>query len=414
MAVEVECWGNIDGVWGKIGDALYQNRDAASSTALPTFTFDISGILKNVLSKNFHKDILNKDADDPIELDNHSSNPYYTGMTSIRTVARSWYEVDGILEKVDLGADTVLNPASGVYINPTDIAISDNAPSISYYDNLPISTDYSMSWLFDGSTTTSSISKKSFMTNCPPLLRRKVSMNHPLILGVMMESLDLGNAKIVLTYDEGSGIATSDIDTYGLMGTGIRPVIWNLTPKESNSSGLFSGGSDYTQLIPEFDIHLEIIVGSHQTPPLRFELLSNDVTKCSNIKQNTSTLYWINDYGCLDFFHFNGGDTLDSETERTTYIKGRKDWTDNYSSRLGIAEGKTIFKRTCHSEALNKEAISWLTEILRSTQVYRYDLPRRQLLPVTVIEGVANPLSFDRQQGQMVVTIVDDILIQKD
>ena len=416
-AVEITVWGNSNGDWLPLGASLYKNKDFDSTATAPTFTFDISGILKANVTKNFHKDVLDQQYDDPISMRNEGSNPNYQGMIACRVKAKCYYEVDGIIEPASDTATEIDYPSvSGKYILASDLWISDNIPSVSSIRNLPNSII--QSWLWDGNTT-SSITNKGAATNCPFGLRRKIPIGYPLIMGMIFNDPNLSSGGFAvwrLNYTHSTGTASASLDGVPDIGTDTNCWIWNYKPDAIvGGTTLFANVSHtWPQMRSNFSLHLQSDTNS-RTKEYLFELIGYSSTN-SHItprKPNTEMIYWINDLGFLDFYYFNGGFEIETESERINYIRGNHDFTNTDKLRFGVASGKTIVKKTCYTEAVNHDTIMWLSEILRSTDVFVYDVQGRMLRSVEVIDGMANPLGFGGGNAQFSVTYIDNTIVQK-
>ncbi len=417
-AVEITVWGNTNGDWLPLGASLYKNKDFSSSQAAPTFTFDISGILKANVTKNFHKDILNQAYNSPISMRNEGSNPNYSGMIACRVKAKCYYEVGGVIESASDTAAIVEYPsASGVYILASDLWISDNTPSYSTIKNLPNSI--TQSWLWDGNTTTT-ISSKSAATNCPFGLRRKIPLGYPLIMGVIFNDADLSGGTVAwrLNYTHSTGTNIANLDGVTGIDNNTKSWIWNYKAESLVGTGITSLFANVSHTWPQmrsnFGLYLRSNTGSRTKEHL-FELIGSSSTNSyiTPIKPNTEMIYWINDLGFLDFYYFNGGFEIETESEKVNYVRGNKDFTDMSKLRFGVASGKTIVKKTCYTEAVNHDAIMWLSEILRSTDVFVYDSAARQLRSIEVVDGMANPLGFGGGNAQFSVTYIDNTIVQK-
>tara|TARA_R100001443_G_scaffold117401_1_gene142099 strand:+ start:4023 stop:5408 length:1386 start_codon:yes stop_codon:yes gene_type:complete len=418
-AVEITVWGNSNGDWLPLGASLYKNKDYDSTPAAPTFTFDISGILKANVTKNFHHDILEAAMASPISMKNEGSNPNYSGMIACRVKAKCYYEVSGVIESSTENATPVEYPASPKYIYAADINISDNIPSYNFpIYNLP--EENKSGWLWN-SDTAPSINNKTAATNCPVNLRRKIPLGYPLIMGLIWNEVDLpADLQWMLQYEHSGGV--SGVFTTGpIQGitNSANARIWNFKADAIvGGTSLFENVTHtWAQMRSEFSLYL-IENFSTRAQQYDFELIgySASNSNITPIKQNTEMIYWINDLGFLDFYYFNGGFEIEIESERVNYVRGNKDFSVLDKQRFGVASGKTITKKTCYTEAISSEVITWLSEILRSTEVFVYDSSYRKLRSVQVVDGLANPYGFTGHEGQaqFSVTYIDNIEIQKD
>jgi len=413
-AVEITVWGNSNGDWLPLGANLYKNKDFDSSATAPIFTFDISGILKANVTKSFHKDILEQAYNAPISMRNEGGNPNYQGMIACRVKAKCYYEVSGLIESASDTSTPVEYPAvSGKYILASDLSISDNIPSYTTLKNLPNSLI--QSWLWDGNTTTT-ISSKGAATNCPFGLRRKIPLTYPLIMGMIFNDADLttGTWKLNYTYNTGSNVVNLD-DVPGL-GSTTKSWIWNYKadPIVGGTSLFANATHAWPNIRSNFGLYLRSNTGS-TTKEYLFELIGSSPSNpyITPRKPNTEMIYWINDLGFLDFYYFNGGFEIETESERVNYIRGNHDFTSADKLRFGVASGKTIVKKTCYTEAVNQDAIMWLSEILRSTNVFVYDEAGRGFRSIEVVDGMANPLGFGGGNAQFSVTYIDNTIVQK-
>ena len=414
-AVEITVWGNKDGDWLPLGANLYKNKDSDSNAAAPTFTFDISGILKANLSKNFHHDILDEAYDSPISLANDGTNANYNGMIAVDVKAKCHYEVGGIMTPSADTATPISYPSStGIYIVPSDLSLSDNIPSSGWpITNLPTSTK--TSWLWDSSTS-ADISGKTPATMCPNNLVRKIPLGYPLIMGMIFNDTAMSSCQWKLNYTHSTGSSIVDLDNVPTIGTAFDTYIWNYKVDAivGGTSLLANATHTWPQIRPEFSIYLESNTSS-RTEAYKFEMIGSSASNSSipPMKPNTECVYWLNDLGFLDFYYFNGGSEIETESEKVNYVRGNKDFSDISKLRFGVSSAKTIVKKTLYTEAVNHDAIVWLTEILRSTEVFIYDPVERQLRSVEVVDGIANPLAFGGGNAQFSFTYIDNILVQK-
>tara|TARA_R110002012_G_scaffold22918_2_gene78426 strand:- start:367 stop:1749 length:1383 start_codon:yes stop_codon:yes gene_type:complete len=417
-AVEITVWGNSNGNWLPLGASLYKNKDFSSSPTAPTFTFDISGVLKANVTKNFHKDILSQAYNSPISMRNEGSNPNYSGMIACRVKAKCYYEVGGVIESSSSTATPIEYPTpTQKYILASDLSISDNIPSYNFpIYNLP--QESKTSWLWDDNTS-STITSKSAPTNCPFNLRRKIPLTFPLVMGLIFNDTAMSSCTWKLNYAHSSGSTTVNLDDVPNISNDTYSYIWNYKadPLVGGSSLFANATHTWPQIRPEFSIHLQSNTNS-RTKEYLFELTGYSASNSTitPTKQNTEMIYWINDLGFLDFYYFNGGFEIETESERVNYVRGNNDFGNMDKLRFGVASGKTITKKTCYTEAVSSEVITWLSEILRSTEVFVYNTEYRQLRSVQVIDGLANPYGFTGHEGQaqFSVTYIDNIEIQKD
>ncbi len=162
----------------------------------------------------------------------------------------------------------------------------------------------------------------------------------------------------------------------------------NITPNNNKAfyqhDGTFTSGTRY----------IRFRVWDNTSNPIDAPHIYEVVTPCVDSK----TIYWKNQYGCYDYYVFEGNYKKSATSRKKTYEK-RLDFGANNQERgetVRLSDNKERF--TIYTKTENYRTIDWLHEILQSTDVYLYDDSRGKsyaYFPIVVTGGSSPSLNDD-------------------
>ena len=262
--------------------------------------------------------------------------------------------------------------------------------------------DFVAPWNFDSYNSSSTISR-SFMSNCPSSVVRKISINQPLVLNILQNKMSTHD--LTVAYTNNSGAPSTHVISSTTIAQNIDWYSWNVTP---SNTYLFSILNDLDMAGIKNDISFYMRGNSFESKKLNFEVVDANINT-NKSRKDTVPIYWINDQDALDFYNFDGGLEIQHNNKKTSYAKSGKSFTDRASSRHGIARGTTVETYTVHSTQTNRVTAEWLAEIFRSKEVYMYSFVEKKLLPISVVDGNVNLLSFNKKDSRISVKFVKEV-----
>lgn len=370
------------------GSILMQGRDTESPVSSPTFTFDISSILKSGISKDTDFSIFSEP--EPANgFDRLTQSPL---MAEYKVLARSWYLDDdsGALTLND--EDDSINTAEGsLYF--CDIQIPDREVLANKFVNMIPASVRLSGWNLDALTFSNTASAKlaKFLTNCPKGLTRKIPAGYPATLSSVNTQ---GSAiQIKATFIRGNGAA-------GL------------------TEGYFQGtthasGSDSRIKTFRIDDAIAASLDASSEPAVLKAFMRN-VTATPDINSDSykflltnskrvTTIYFVNDYNVLDFYTFESEVGVSHSHSKQTFKTGYKDYSKRDSSKFGVSSGSTQEVMTV-SAIVNKETSEWLSEIYRSTNAFIYEVGLDSVgrfCPIRIVDADTIPEPQNKIQLEM-------------
>lgn len=396
---EVQAWGNIQGVWTRMGSPLFANRTSESTAAAPKFRLNFADVIGRHLNDTFKKVMTvsssevttyppANEAGATVNQSNDSSHPDAEGMTSVKFNAYAWCtNSDGYLEKTD--ADGV-GWNDSYYVNPVRVTLPPSFISGSGFNNL-IGADGKMyKGVCDVTDLTIAANQPNrFATNAPRGLRRIMHYQAPLPLGLMvynqLGTVDMNVSFHALKVTDGSAVSadTSLAET----GTGNSFSTYLCDPHRI--APILSGITSSDEIRSDISMKLDL-TSSNAVDTLDFAMVGH--TTKYVWKENSKPIYWINDFNCLDFYTFDGALDINYESKSTNYVRN-KDYSVRRDRDSGVFRGVSTEVVTVLSTALNKEALIWLQEIGRSRSVYEFDIDNKVFIPILVDDFKTTVLS---------------------
>lgn len=406
VQISVEVKEEVDGVFVFVqkGNDLIQGRDSSSTEDDPTFTFDISSILKSGIKKDIDFDLFDT-ANGATGISRKDNFPL---LAEYRVKAKTWViNDDGVLtyNEDDSSVDTV---ASTLFF--CDIEIPDDEVNSEKFSNtLPYSYTAS-GWRLDANLSNKSFGK--FLTNCPSGLRRAIPTDAALSLSVLCENIG-GAFNIVADYENNSGasISAANLLTGNFIASSDKLIkTANLTV---NNTYLTSNLSDANPSLMGSDIDIYLKKSSDETTKLKFELIRGILNSNSKLRRvEYHVIYFVNDYNCLDFYTFEGNLGVSHTHAKNIYKTGYKDYTKRDSSKFGVSRGRTDVVYTL-STIVNQEASEWLSEMCRSTNVFLMEIASDntyKYVPIIITDEDTTPLPQDRRNiEQFTISFVKDV-----
>lgn len=404
--VEVQLYGNTNGVWGKVGGSMTRGRDASSASTDPTFTFDLS----SAASVNLKPSVMfdsdgtpsdwNSQAKYLMEMHNNSTNPNRNGLHKYKILANCWYEnsTTGLLypEYSDTEQDNWLEypTSSQEFLMVADVAMSDSELSGTYSDNLNAGkSDYVISGDITGST-------KNILTKCPTSLERRILDNTPFWLSFLSNKTTYNVNWVLNTFDNGNEELKPNYQTddRGLFSTYLRA---------DDNFILSSVSADKFDLNQGFCIYLgHSTTKAAKSHKYKFKLVDS-------FNKDSVSLYWINDFNVLDFFTFEGSLNIRSESSVKSYMKSKSDYTKRHESDFGIVSGVSDEVWSITSQPINRATARWLTEIGRSRGLYLYDHGTKTFTNIQVGKSKVSILDDSRSNFRVSFEFVRDSITIK-
>lgn len=407
VQIDVEVKERIDGVFVfvKKGNSLVQGRDSDSDEDDPTFTFDISSILKSGIKKDIDFGLYTT-ANGANGINRKDNFPL---IAEYRVKAKTWViNNDGVLEfnEDDSSVDTASN---SLYF--CDIEIPDDEVNSEKFSNTLPRTYKDSGWRLDANLSDKSFGK--FLTNCPSNLRRTIPINTALSLSVFTENLGAG-FQVVADYkdDTGSSVTADNLLTGNFLDANdevIKTV--NLT---TSNTYLTANLSNTTVAGMGRDVDIYLKKAADEMKKLRFELINSPTTGAAAKLRTIEhyVIYFVNDYNCLDFYTFEGNLGVSHAHAKNIYKTGYKDYTKRDSSKYGVSRGRTDVVYTL-STIVNQEASEWLSEMYRSTNVFLLEHAADKTntyVPIIITDADTVPLPQDRRNlEQFTISFTKDV-----
>lgn len=137
----------------------------------------------------------------------------------------------------------------------------------------------------------------------------------------------------------------------------------NIVPTNNKAlfqhNGTFTAGAKY----------IRFRVWDSSSSPINAPHIYELVTPCEDSK----TIFWKNQYGCYDYYVFEGNYKKSATSRQKTYDNRLSfDYnTQDRGERVRLSDNRELF--TIYTKTENYRVIDWLHEILQSTDVYLYD-----------------------------------------
>ena len=383
ILVQVDVFVEENGTFIQIGSTQVSSKDYDSTATNTVFTFDISSMLQSKISTGFYTDIFTTNTISSIDFKNSGGNEDYKSVIRYKTEARAWYADDANVITLNED-DGIHNPDITGYKFACDLYFKDKELSNSKYVNMPLTSKF----VLENSTT--DITNGSFLTNCPPKFRRKIAIGMPFYLSVL--HYDLASNVSVKCYNQpyASPFSTDNLGPITLSSNSPSIRTKNLT--FSDSYLFLQTSSSESTTTKNLSIFLDSATGE-DSEAMRFEVMNNSTSTnavLSRMKNEATSIYFVNDFGVLDYFTFDSDLDIVHEHSKTTFKTGYKDYTSRLSSKRGVSTGKTTEIRSCYSY-VNREVSEWLSEIYRSKEVYLYERDSSEFVPIIVLEGDTQP-----------------------
>tara|TARA_B100000035_G_scaffold314491_1_gene330933 strand:+ start:25 stop:1386 length:1362 start_codon:yes stop_codon:yes gene_type:complete len=389
----------------KKGSALVQGRDSDSTESNPTFTFDISSILKSGIKKDIDFDIFGT-ANGATGIDRKANFPL---LAEYKVEAKTWFiNSDGVLtyNSDDASVDT-----ANESLFFCDIEIPDEEVNNEKFTNTLPYNYRASGWRISSTLVNKSHGK--FLTNCPSDLRRAIPTGRTgLALSVFCQSTGESYA---LSADYVNDLGVSVTADNLLTGNFISSTENLIKTANLTVDDLYLTNSLLNTTLngmkPNIDIYLR--KGTDNTSRLKFELIRGlDVTNTKLRKVENYVIYFVNDYNCLDFYTFESNLGISHTHSKSIYKTGYKDYTKRDSSKFGVSRGRTDVVYTL-STIVNQETSEWLSEIYRSTNVFLMELgvdQQPKYIPIIVTDADTTPLPRNRKNvEQFTISFVKDV-----
>jgi hypothetical protein len=387
----------VSSVTTKLGVPLIQGRDVGSTLSSPTFTFDISSVLKSAIPKDTYDDLFST-ANGANGIDRASS---FLLIKNYSVSARSWYidTVTGVLTLNEDDAEVITAVDS---LKVCDIEIPNREINSNKNSNtLPASFKLS-GWRMDAAISADANGHDfyKFLTNCPSSITRKIPVGFPLGLSILAQN-NPNQLKVSVTATNNSGTAAVFNATTGSVTSANQNTIKTLNLSISDSFLLSNATATTLAAMGSgnFSAKITKVGGSSSPNGLSFEIVDINSTTNANFKKvrNAQTIYFVNDYNLLDFYTFESNLGISHVNTKDVFKTANKDYTKRNSSNRGVSRGMTEEVYTL-SAIINKETSVWLSELYRSTNVFIYELGDDNVgrfCPVSVIDADTVPLSQD-------------------
>jgi hypothetical protein len=398
ILVQLDIYIEKNGIFVLVGSTQVSSKDFDSTSTNTVFTFDISSILQSQVSSGFYESIFTTNTISAIDFKNTSANQNYKSVVRYKTLAKAWYlNSNNVITLNEVDAP-IENPASSGFKFAADLFFKNKELSNSKYVNLPTSSGFVIS-------DEALIPSAKFLTNCPTSIRRKIALDMPfclsvLHLGTVGESVDVRCQNfttstsalsdcggIIFASETNATINTKNLtlnDSYLFLQTNAK-----LATTKPNLSFLLRNASNEDSVSVNFEIFNNEYFGASGSNNANLSSLNKDAT----------SIYFINDYGVLDYFMFDSNLDIINEHSKTTFKTGYKDYTSRTSSNTGVSSGKTTEIHSCYSY-VNRETSEWLSEIHRSKEVYLYERDTKSFVPIIVLEGETQPSFADPNSVQ--------------
>lgn len=372
----------------KLGTTLVQGRDADTTESSPSFTFDISSILKSGIKKDVDFSLFT--TSEPANGFNRLTEFFLQSRYKVE--ARSWFvDTDTgflTLNTTDASIDTV---DDSLFF--CDIQIPDREVMLSRFTNM-IPVDFKLSgWNLDAVTLANTASAKfaKFLTNCPKGITRKLPAGYPAALSTVNTTSN--SIDIIANYTRGNGAGgystaafqgiTHALNSDSIIKTFIIDDAIALSLDASGAPETLRAFLRNTTANPDVD-----------SDSYKF-LLTNS--------KRVTTIYFVNDYNVLDFYTFESEVGVSHSHSKQTFKTGYKDYSKRESSKFGVSSGSTQEVMVV-SAIVNKETSEWLSEIYRSTNAFIYEIGLDDVgrfCPIRVVDADTIPEPQNKTQLEM-------------
>tara|TARA_B100000768_G_scaffold58405_1_gene56531 strand:+ start:6010 stop:7377 length:1368 start_codon:yes stop_codon:yes gene_type:complete len=393
--VQIQVKSVVSGVTTNLGVPLIQGRDVGSTLTSPTFTFDISSILKSTIPKDTYNDLFST-ANGANGIDRASS---FLLIKNYSVSARSWY-IDTDTGILTLNEDDAEISTAVDSLKVCDIEIPNREiNSLKTSNTLPASFKLS-GWRMDAAILADANGHDfyKFLTNCPSSVRRKIPVGFPMGLSILAQN-NSAALKVSIITKNNSGTSYAFNATTGQVANANANTIKTLNLSISDSFLLSTASNTTLALMGggNFSAKITKVGGASSTNELNFEIVDINSTTNSSFKRvrNAQTIYFVNDYNLLDFYTFESNLGISHVNSKDVFKTANKDYTKRNSSNRGVSRGMTEEVYTL-SAIINKETSAWLSELYRSTNVFIYEIGDDNVgrfCPVSVIDADTVPLA---------------------
>jgi hypothetical protein len=407
VQIDVEVKEKVGGsfTFVKKGSALVQGRDSDSTSDDPTFTFDISSILKSAIKKDVDFTVFSTSNGDK-GINRKSDFPL---LAEYRVKAKTWViNSDGVLtyNSDDASLDTA---SESLFF--CDIEIPDEEINSNKFSNTLPYTYKASGWRISSALIDKSLGK--FLTNCPSDLRRAIPTGRTgLPLSVLCQSTG-ATYDIVADYtnDSGSAVTAGNL----LPSTFISATDDTIKTANLTIDNLYLTNSLSSTTVDGMGKNIDVYLkqSTNTTSRLKFELIKGQSSTNTNLRvAENYVIYFVNDYNCLDFYTFESNLGVSHIHSKSIYKTGYKDYTKRDSSKFGVSRGRTDVIYTL-STIVNQEASEWLSEIYRSTNVFLMELGLDlvpKYIPIIVTDAETTPLPQNRKNVEkFTISFVKDV-----
>ena len=395
ILVQIDVLVEENGTFSKVGSTQVSSKDFDSTASNTVFTFDISSILQSRISTGFYESIFTTNTVTQIDFKNTSSNNSYKSVIRYKTQARAWY--------LDSNNTLVLNESDSAVENPSngsderyacDVYFKDKELSPSKYVNLPVSA-------FVIANPTTDLGYSNFLTNCPLTFRRKIALGMPLSLSVLHLALG-ANITVKCQNTPFAGGNLNESCGHISLGSDNTASIHTKNLTLTNTYLFSQLTSTEANVTKKISFTLTNAGDANTNTPLLFEVMNNSTSTnayLDRMKKEATSIYFVNDFGVLDYFTFDSNLDVVHEHTKTTFKTGFKDYTSRTSSKRGVGSGKTVEIHSCFSY-VNRDVSEWLSEIYRSKEVYLYERDTSTFVPIIVLDGDTQPSFADKTSLQ--------------
>lgn len=397
VLVQIDVMVEKSGTFVKVGSSQVSGKDFTSTATNKTFTFDISSILQAHIYSSIYTDVFTTNTITSIDFKNTASNVDLNSVIKYKTEARAWYLSDN--------GDLVINDEDAAIENPSsgekfacDLFFKDKDLSESKYINLPTSSPF----IIDSE---SEIPTAKFLTNCPVNLKRKIAVDMPFSLSVLHFGTVGEHVKLKCQNFTTGGTTLSDCGN--IINSAETTATINTKNLTLNDTYLFLQTNAALNTTKSDLLFVLVNDASETSSPIRLEVFNNEHfglygsnnPNLNKLNKDSTAIYFINDFGILDYFMFDSASDIIHEHRKTTFKKGYKDYSSRLSSKQGVSRAETTEIHTCYSY-VDKETSNWLSEIYRSKDVYIYERDTKQFVPVIVLDGDTQPSFADTKSIQ--------------
>tara|TARA_X000001382_G_scaffold130540_1_gene125770 strand:+ start:6497 stop:7858 length:1362 start_codon:yes stop_codon:yes gene_type:complete len=407
VQIDVEVKEKIDGafVFVKKGDSLVQGRDSDSTEAAPTFTFDISSILKSGIKKDIDFSLYGT-SNGATGISRKNDFPL---LAEYRVKAKNWFiNINGVLE---YNSDDTAIATSSATLFFCDIEIPDDEVNLNKFSNTLSRTFKASGWRLGSNLSDKSFGK--FLSNCPSNLRRTIPTSAALSLSVFCENLG-GDFQVVADYvnNSGTSIVAGNLLTGDFIASSDKLIkTVNLSVADAYLTANLASTNIINMRGGNVDVYLK--ESSNETKKLKFELINGSLLINSSFRDvEHYVIYFVNDYNCLDFYTFESNLGVSHTHSKSIYKTGFKDYTKRDSSKFGVSRGRTDVVYTL-STVVNQEASEWLSEMYRSTNAFLMEIGADQTpnyVPIIITDADTTPLPQDRRNVEkFTISFVKDV-----